>query len=445
MRRRRRASLARGGAPVDLAIEALGGRGDGVARLDGRPVYVPLTVAGDRVRARVTGAKSGGFTARVVELIEPGPGRVAPPCRHFGTCGGCALQHLDPAVYGAWKLGLVSQALTRRGLAEVPIKAMLRIPAGTRRRATLAAVKTGGRVSLGFHQRASQEVTDLTVCLLLTPRLFALLAPLRGALAELLRGGERATVTLTETEEGPDVLVVSERAPGLAEREALSAFAEAADLARLSWGDPAAAGFGPAPEPLVIRRPPRIRFAGVSVEPPPGGFLQPSVEGQAALCELVLSYLPDPVTSIAELHAGCGGFTFALAERGRVHAVERDQAALAALRAAAQGAGLTGRITLEARDLSRAPMAAGDLAGRDCVVFDPPRAGAREQAAALAESAVATVIAVSCNPNSFARDARILVDGGYSLIEVSPVDQFPWSHHLELVALFRRKDRREPP
>ncbi len=188
----------------------------------------------------------------------------------------------------------------------------------------------------------------------------------------------------------------------------------------------------------MIRRPPAVRFAGVAVEPPPGGFLQPTAEGEAALSERVLSYVPERAATVAELYAGCGTFTFALARRARVHALERDEAALAALWAAARKAGLAGRVTVEARDLARAPLTAEELAGSECVVFDPPRAGAREQAAALADSPVPAVVAVSCNPNSFARDARILVDGGYRLVEVSPVDQFPWSGHLELVASFRR-------
>jgi 23S rRNA (uracil1939-C5)-methyltransferase len=423
---------------VEITIEGLGARGDGFASLDGRPVFVPFTVAGDRARVRLTGTRAGGFKGELLELVEAGPGRAEPPCPHFGVCGGCVLQHMGETAYVRWKQGLVTQALSRRGFREVPVKPMIRIAPGTRRRATLAATRIGAEVALGFHGRESHEVADIETCLLLTPRLVELLPPLRRVLSQLLEAGEIAAVTLTETEEGPDLLVVSKATPDLAAREALAVFAEGQDLARLSWAERVAAGEVLAPEPVAGRRPPRVRFAGVAVEPPPGGFLQPTAEGQAALTGLVLSYLPEAAETLADLYAGCGTFTFPLAQRACVHAVERDEAALAALWAAARKADLAGRVTVEARDLTRAPIMAEELEGGDAVVFDPLRAGAREQAAALAESSVPAVIAVSCNPNSFARDARILVDGGFTLIEVTPVDQFPWAGHLELVASFRR-------
>ena len=435
MRRRARKG---GGRQFEARIEGLGARGDGFASLDGRPVFVPLTVAGDRVRLRLTGTRAGGFKGEVLELLEEGPGRAEPPCPHFGVCGGCALQHLTDEACARWKQGLVAQALARRGFGEVPVQPMIRIPPGTRRRATLAAARTETGVTLGFHGRESHAVVDVETCLLLTPRLMGLLPPLRLALAPLLQAREVAAVTLTETEEGPDLLIVSGQAPGLAAREALAAFAEDQDLARLTWAARAKAGEALDPEPVVLRRPPRLDFAGVAVEPPPGGFLQPTAAGEAALVEAVLSYLPEGAAALADLYAGCGTFTFPLARHARVHAVERDEAAMAALWSGARKADLAGRITVETRDLARAPVTAEELAGGDCVVFDPPRAGAREQAAEIARSSVPAAIAVSCNPNTFARDARTLVDGGFTLIEVTPIDQFPWTGHLELVASFRR-------
>ncbi len=443
MRRRARRG---GGRQVELVIEGLGARGDGFADLAGRLVFVPFTLPGDRVRVRLTGEAGGGFKAEVLELMEEGPGRAEPPCPHFGTCGGCALQHLSDAAYGEWKQGLVSQALAQRGLNDVAVAPLVRSAPGTRRRATLAATgaatgaatRDGANVGLGFHGRESHRVVDLETCLVLTPGLVSLLPALRGALAALLVPREAAAVTLCETETGIDVLIVSETAPGLAAREALAALAEARDLAQLSWAARPAAGAAPEPEPVVMRRAPLLHFAGVPVAPPPGGFLQPTAAGEAALVDRVLAYLPEDAETIAELYAGCGTFTFALADCARVHAVERDETALAALWTAARQAGLAGRITVTAQDLTRAPVLAEDLEGGDCVIFDPPRAGAREQAAEIARSSVPAAVAVSCNPKTFARDARILVDGGFTLVEVTPVDQFPWTGHLELVAKFRR-------
>ena len=323
--------------------------------------------------------------------------------------------------------------LAKRGLAPASVRPLLRIAPGTRRRATLAAKKVGAAVRLGFRERDSHALVDVETCLLLTPRLVAAIPILRRGLAKVLRDGQSASLALCDTAVGLDLLLAAEGAPSLAEREALAALAEAADLARLSWSEP-----GGVPEPVALRRPPRVLFAGVPVEPPPGGFLQPTVEGEAALVAAVLDLLPESAGRVADLFAGCGTFTFPMAARARVHAVEGDPAALGALTQAARLAGLAGRVGAETRDLARRPLGTDELARFDAAVFDPPRAGAKQQARQLARSRLATVIAVSCNAGSFARDARALVDGGYRLTRVTPIDQFPWSGHIELVAGFER-------
>ena len=241
-------------------------------------------------------------------------------------------------------------------------------------------------------------------------------------------------ITATETDDGLDLLFEAQVPPDLAAREGLARLAADADWARVTWQ----ARDAP-PEPVIVRRTPRVVFGGVPVALPPGGFLQPSREGEAALIDAVAGFLPDGADAVADLYAGCGTFALSLAARGRwVHAVEGDAAAHDALAQAIRAASMTDRVTSEQRDLERRPLQAAELAGYDAVVFDPPRAGARAQAGDLAASSVPAVIAVSCNPHSFARDARILVDGGYRLDAVTPIDQFPWSAHVELVASFRR-------
>jgi len=436
MRRRARPG---GGRQHEVTIEGVGARGDGYTTLEGAIHYVPFTQTGDRVRIRVTGARAGGAKGEVIELLAEGPGRTEPPCPHFGPCGGCALQHLETESYAAWKASLLPQALAHRGFKDVNIAAMVRVPPGTRRRAVLAAQRRGNRVRLGFHERQGHAVVDLTACLLLTPRLEALLPALRQVLAEVLPDSPRAaSVTVTDTDEGPDVLITAPGQPNLSAREALTGFAAAADLARLSWCE-TLSGEGTNPvDPIVVRRPPRLHFGTVPVEPAPGAFLQPSAAGQAALTEAIVSYLPDSCEKIADLYCGSGAFTFPLSARARVLAIDGAGEAVAALWSATRRADMADRIAVEVRDLAREPLLAGELSAFDTVVFDPPRAGAREQAVHLAESGVTTVIAVSCNPKTFARDARILADGGYALVEVTPVDQFPWSGHLELVAKFIR-------
>jgi len=415
-------------AEAEIEIDAIGGRGDGIGRLGGKLVFVPYAAPGDRLRIRLEGEREGGLLGRIVARLADGPGRTTPPCRHFADCGGCALQHLEPSAYRAWKQALLREALSRRGI-EAPAASLVAVPPASRRRAVLAAEREGARIRLGFNAAASRRIVDLAVCPVLQPVLAGLLAPLRAALAEVLAPRERADLALTATDSGVDLWLQSRRDLSLAARQALIGLAERYDLARIS--------LGPDAEPLILRRPPRILLGGAPVALPPGGFLQATVEGEAALTGAVLAALAGR-GRVADLFAGCGTFSLPLAAQrhARVHAVEGDGPALAALAAAARG--LDGRITTERRDLARAPLAAAEFDRFEAVVFDPPRVGAREQALEIGRSRLDLAVAISCNPSSFARDARILLDAGFRLESLLPVDQFLWSPHLELVASFRR-------
>src|SRR5579859_2594132 len=411
---------------VELQIDKLGSEGVGVARLDGKPVLVPGALPGERIRARVAGDQ-----AAITRLIEASPDRTAPACRHFGTCGGCALQHLAWEPYLDFKRDLVVEALRRHGLGDVPVAAVAASPPGSRRRATLEAKRAGGTVLLGFHGRASHQIVDLGECPVLLPELARLMAPLRTLLKLLLPAGGGATVQLNAGPGGVDLGLMLPAAPDLEQLERLAAFAESEDLARLWWrvGEMA-------PVPAAQRRSLGLRFGTVPVDPPAGGFLQATAAGEAALSAAVVRALAG-AERIADLFAGCGTFGLALGPRAELHAVEGDAAALAALAGAARRAGL-GHVTTERRDLEARPLLVPELKRFDAVLFDPPRAGAKAQAEQLAASAVPVVVGVSCNPATFARDARILVDGGYRLDEVLPVDQFVWSPHVELVGRFRK-------
>jgi 23S rRNA (uracil1939-C5)-methyltransferase len=424
-------------APAVLRIERLGERGDGIGRLDTRPVYVAGALPGELVRIGPGRKRGDGVAADLVELLEPAPERQAPPCRHFAACGGCALQHLAPSAYRAWKEERLATALARAGLRPAAIEPLVAIDPASRRRVELVARRQGGRVRLGFHERASHRVVDLADCRIMVPPLLALLPPLRAALAEVLPEGGEADLLATATETGIDLLVQAGFAPGLAARQALADLAGQAGIARITWREP-----GEPEEPILLQRRPAVSFAGVLVDLPPGGFLQASAAAEAALVGAALAALPRH-GRIADLYAGCGTFSFAIAmagaaERVAVHAVEGDAAALGALLAAARRAGLADRVTGERRDLAGDPPLPAELGRYDAVLFDPPRAGGPAVAGALAASAVRRVVAVSCNPASFARDARTLVDGGFALGRVTPVDQFVWSPHLELVAELSR-------
>jgi 23S rRNA (uracil1939-C5)-methyltransferase len=428
----RQSKQRRSRQPVELAIESIGARGDGVGHAAGRPVYVPLTIPGDWLRVELERSRGDGYAGRILEMLAEGPGRVPAPCPHFGECGGCALQHVEDLRYVAWKEQLVATALARRGFADPPLRPLLRIAAGTRRRANLAAERAGRAVRLGFHARASNRVVDVTGCLVLAPTLSRLLPPLRAALLAVLPDGERIEVTATATDSGVDLLLEGRRPLELAAREALAAFAESADLARLTW-----CAHGLPSDPIATRRPPRIVFAGVAVDLPPGGFLQPTAAGEAALAAAVTQALAG-CRRVADLYAGCGTFTFPLVRSARVHAVEGDAEALAALAGAGRRTVPAPAVTTEQRDLANDPLTDKELERFDGVVFDPPRAGAKAQAEQLARSRVPKVVAVSCDPATFARDARILVDGAYRLLEATPIDQFVWSPHVEIAAVFVR-------
>jgi 23S rRNA (uracil1939-C5)-methyltransferase len=420
------------GRIAEVTVEALGGRGDGMARLDGWPVYIAGGLPGDHVRVRLDKPRGEGFVGQVLETLASGPGRVPAPCPRYGECGGCALQHVGSEVYAAWKSDQVRLALARRGFADPPLRALVRIPAATRRRASFAVERTGRSARIGFHARESHRVVDARGCLVVTPALAAARSSLAEGLLSLLADGDRLDMIATELAGGIDLLIKGKRPLSLPGREALATLADAADLTRITWQ----AERTPL-EPIAIRRPARLTFGDVPVDLPPGAFVQPSAGGEAILVATVTHALAN-CGSVADLYAGCGTFTFPLARKVRVHAVEGDWDAIGALAAAARRAALGERVTTARRDLADDPLTEDELARFDGVVFDPPRAGARAQCERLAGSHVPTVVAVSCDPATFARDARILVDGGYRLLEVTPIDQFIWSPHVELTAVFRR-------
>jgi len=413
-------------ALVEVEITALGHRGDGIAHRDGETIFVPYGAPGDRLMVRPEGEREGGRLARIEQHLVDSPERATPPCPHFGDCGGCALQHLTAAAYTEWKQNLVGDALERRGVS-TEVAPMIAIPPASRRRATFVARRKGKETILGFNAMGSSRIVDLSTCHIILPALVNLLAPLRAALGRILGGDEAADVSVTACDSGIDLWLKTRRPPALEARQALITLAEGLYLARVSAGSDA--------DLVVLRRQPQVSFSGVRVNLPVDSFLQPSAGGEAALVELVQKPLAGR-KAVADLYAGCGTFTFALRAGRQVHAVEGAAASLAALSAAARGAG--GRITAERRDLVREPLTASELKRFDAIVFDPPRAGAKEQAQEIARSKLDCVIGVSCNPTSFARDARILTDAGFRLAKVTPVDQFPWSAHLELVGVFNR-------
>ncbi len=414
-----------------LTVHTLGGRGDGIADLDGRPVYVPFTLPGELVEAEIVQARGEGVAAVARAIVQESPQRAKPACVHFGICGGCSVQHLDQAAYLGWKRDLVAQALQRRGLAGVALADIVVTPPGRRRRAVFTALRTSRQTVLGFHQRASHRLIDLSCCPVLLPRIEAIAAPLRQLLTQILAGGQTAQVTLNDTDTGIDCQIAAEHEPDLGAREAMAAFAEAHDLARISWRR------GRQAEPVAQRRLPVLHLGEAVVGVPSGGFLQASREGENAMRQAVRDWIGE-ASAVIDLFGGIGTLSLALAPERQVHVVEGDAEAVDAVRQAARLPALRGRVGAERRDLAREPVPADVLRRYQAAIIDPPRAGATAQTRELAASGIGTIVVVSCDPGSFARDARILVDAGYTLEQMVLIDQFLWSAHVELVARFRR-------
>jgi 23S rRNA (uracil1939-C5)-methyltransferase len=403
-----------------VTIDHLGHKADGVALTPSGPLYVSRTLAGETVRVAREGERG-----RLVDVVIPSADRIEPLCRHFGTCGSCSLQMMAPAAYLAWKREIVVAALESRGLL-AEVLPVVPVSGRSRRRAVFAARREGKDIHLGFRERLAHTVVEIEACEIIRPALLAALPALRRLVQPLNLPKKGATLTVIETETGLDVALAEVEAD-TGVKAKLIREAVAGGFARLSLSG----------EILVEARPPMVMIGDIPVAIPPGAFLQAVVEAESALVERVLAGV-GKAKKVADLFSGVGTFALRLAKSAEVRAVELEGPALTALdRAWRQTPGLK-RITIEARDLTRRPMFAHELKGFDAVVFDPPRDGAAPQAKELAQSGVSTIVAVSCNPTTFARDARYLIDKGYRMGPVEPVDQFLFTHHVELVAVFRK-------
>ena len=408
-----------------VTIARLGARGDGIAA-DGTPVAGALP--GERVT--ITRAEGRGVLDAV---LDPSPDRIEPFCPHFGRCGGCATQHLAPAAYATWKQALLAQALSQAGIGIEPEPTVDGHGEG-RRRLTLHVRNREGRAEAGLMAARSHDLVAIDHCPITVPALHPAPALAAALSAPLGHGRKPLDVLVTATESGLDVDIRGHGPVEAGVRAALVRLAEAHGLARLSLhGDV-----------VVERTSPAVRSGEAQLFPPPGGFLQATAAGEAALTALVLEALPKKAKRVADLFAGSGPFSLAMARRTDVHAVEGDAGALTGLDRTVRASTGLRRITQERRDLFRRPVLAHDLNGFDAVVIDPPRAGAEAQARQLAESQVPRVIGVACDTGTFARDAATLAAGGYRLERVTPVDQFRYSGHLEMVGVFTKVPERRP-
>jgi 23S rRNA (uracil1939-C5)-methyltransferase len=428
---RARPAQARGARPApaseerELVLEGVGARGDAIAAGASGPVYAAYGLPGETVRARVAGDR-----AEILAVVAPSAERQTPACPHFGRCGGCQLQHWAEPAYLDWKRTQVVDALAKRNLGPV-VDPIVAAWGDGRRRAAFHASRQGGRVRLGFVERGGGRLVAIERCPALAPALEA--AALRlGPLADAVTP-PRADVTLQclLTEAGVDVAVKGAGralAEDRAGRETLTALANELDLARLTVDG----------EPIVARRNPYLRMGKAIVAPPPGAFLQPTAFGEEALARLTLEALQG-AERVIDLFSGIGTFALRIAEQAEVTAAESDADMLAALKAAADGAGgALKQVSILRRDLLRTPLSSLEMKKYDAAVMDPPRSGARLQAEQIARSPIRRMAYVSCDPATFARDVKVLIDHGFALTRVTPVDQFRWSPHVEIVGALER-------
>ncbi|ABC89721.1 probable RNA-methyltransferase protein [Rhizobium etli CFN 42] len=411
-----------------VTIEKLGTQGDGIASDAGGPVYVPFSLPGETVAiARV---KSHGT---IMSIATPSPERQDPPCRHFGpdgvngTCGGCTLQHLADGPYRAFKRQLVVDALKSKGLTPVVGEIVPARP-GERRRVAFAARKTEKDMLIGFNQAESHHIVAIEECPISSTGIVARLPAIKAIAAALATSAEPFRIAVLETRSGLDIAVDEIRKlPDPQRRKAIETVLGLRGIARVTLNG----------EILVEPAKPIVDFGGVEVSPPAGGFAQATKPAEEAMAELVLAHA-GKAKRIADLFAGAGTFSLRLARIGRVHAVEAEAAALAALDQAARKTQGLKPVSVEKRDLFRRPLMTQELKPYDMVVFDPPRAGAEFQCKELARSGVKKIAAVSCNPLTLARDLATLVEGGYRITKVTPIDQFLWTSHVEVVATLEK-------
>ncbi len=403
---------------TEYSIKRLGIFGDGIAE---GPVFVPMTLPGEVVTGTLNGT-----TLSDVKIITPSDDRVAPPCKHFKSCGGCQLQHASDAVVEAFKTDIIAQALAAQGI-KTEIRPIVTSPAQSRRRATFAARRTKKGAMSGFHGRASGTVIEIPDCKLVEPELLAA-RDIAESLAEL-GGSRKATlaVTVTTSRVGLDVQVSGGKPIDGPLRITLAALCDSRGFARLTWED----------EVIAQRAPPVQRFGVADVCPPPGAFMQATAHGEAHLLAAVQEAVGS-AKRVIDLFAGCGTFTLPLAKNAEVFAVEGDKQMMAAMDKGWRMATGLKTVTHAARDLYRRPLLPDEFKKYDAVVMDPPRNGAEAQTTELLRSDIKRVAYVSCNPVTFARDVAQMIAGGFTLDWVQPVDQFRWSSHVELAAQLSR-------
>lgn len=415
---------------LELTIDDIGDQGDGIAHIKNATIFVNGALTGEKVKVELKESKNLVQRATLLEVLVPCSWRTKPPCPHFEKCGGCKLQHMNDDSYTNYKVGHLQSLLCAAGMDLLPFMAPIITAAKTRRRARLAVNHTAAGIVIGFNEWRSNFIVDMKACSVIKPELLELVGKLRDYLGHWLPRGETCDIQLTSLDDGIDVLIIGGPALGLDERQILAEIASHLKVAHLSWKkwdrSPA--------EPIAHALPLGVTFGRTRIPFPPGSFLQATPAGEQGLIEFAKSVCK-PQSSVLDLFSGLGTFGLSLEDTKSVHFVDLDGPAIDALERQAKK---TNKLEVELRNLMNNPFTTGECNDYDLVIFDPPRGGAKEQSKHLAKSDVKDIVAVSCDPTSFARDAKILIEGGYEIESILPVDQFLWSTHIECIAHFTR-------
>jgi 23S rRNA (uracil1939-C5)-methyltransferase len=404
-----------------LKIVRLASGGDGVAETAAGPTFIPYALPGE---------VWCGTPLRLCDTDGSYP-RTPAACRHFMECGGCVAQHMPSGLYAEWKRDSVAAALARAGVA-ADVEPIVRLPPASRRRAGLTARRTGGRTALGYHAEGTHRLVDLAECAVLAPALADALPPLRNLAEIALRPERSLRISVLMLDHGLDVTMTAEAGDLVADAaRRLTETARDTQITRLHLnGD------------LVLQKgPARLTIDSTAIDMPPGTFLQASALAEEEIARCVVAGV-GKAKAVADVFCGIGTFALRLARRARVAAFDGDRAAITALTMAARSAIGRKPIRATCRDLFREPLSRRELDSFDAVVLDPPRAGAKDQCDVLARSNVARIVMVSCNPSTLARDLACLIRGGYVPGPVTPIDQFVWSNHVEVVVTLERKAAR---
>lgn len=415
-----------------LNIHSLGAQGDGIATYDDKKIFIAGGLVGEDIECLIEKDTSNIFRGKILNIITPSPDRVQPPCPHYHQCGGCSQQHMNLSAYQHWTIDTVKSYLEHKNITPKIWDNPIFIPRNTRRRATFSCVRRGKKLVIGYNKQKSHDVFDLDDCTILHPDIIAIKPVLVNALHPLIHDKQKGSLFVQMADNGLDVTYTGQLGtsvePDLLTLETIASLVQSTEIIRFSWR----LDHKDSPQIMIEENPPIMRFGQLNVPLAPLAFLQPSTLGQQALTQSVREYLPENLNNAADLFSGCGTLTGEILNHTQnIDAFEGDETAISMLKK-------SGYQRAFVRDLFRDPLTSIELAQYDTVIIDPPRAGAKFQALELANSKVQSIIAVSCNPSTFVRDAELFINGGYILNNVKIIDQFIWSPHVELAAKFIR-------